>query len=182
MWFLLRVLCFVGRWLHIVLNPTTSQEVQPFGISESDLADRFDGAFIHYGDKNLASEARYAVTPYIFIKVNAEFFERTFNTFNPTYPKEVADESEFVTANSSVDLKRGRHLGEHTRPWLEHNKWGWAKSHISWDSRRLPGKLVYAEELEGQKHPRISPSNTWLLSNIAKDKKTWATFTSRFLT
>ena len=155
------------------------QELQPFGISESDLAEPFDDrVFIYYGDLNTRSTARYTVIPYIFIKVKADFFERTRVE---GYSRQVnAEASRFVTENSLPEVRRQYHVGEHALPWLEHTCWDWVKSSISFEGK--PSEVQY-DELDGHREPRISDSNRDILITIERDQPDlWRDFTNRFLT
>eukprot|EP00435_Cladocopium_sp_Y103_P061975 s936_g23.t1 len=156
------------------------EELQPFGISESDLAEPFDDrVFIYYGDLNVRNTARYTVTPYIFIKVKADFFERTRVE---GYSKQVnAEASHFVTENSSPEVRRQYHLGEHALPWLEHTHWSWVRSSIS--SEGKPNEVQYIDELHDHPEPRISDTNRNIFITMERDRPDlWLDFTNRFLT
>ena len=167
-----------SRWPVEWVSPNQCQELEPFGVSESDLAEPFDDrVFIYYGDLNARNTARYTVIPYIFIKVQADFFEKTRVE---GYSKQVhAEASRFVTENSLPEVRRQYHLG-HALPWLEHTHWGWVKCSISPEGK--PSEVQY-DELDGYCEPRISDSNRNILITMERDQPDlWRDFTNRFLT
>jgi hypothetical protein len=97
------------------------------------------------------------------------------------YSRQVnAEASRFVTENSLPEVRRQYHLGEHALPWLEHTRWGWVKSSISFEGK--PSEVQY-DELDGHREPRISDSNRNILITIERDQPDlWRDFTNRFLT
>ena len=155
------------------------QEMRPFGISEKDLAEPEpfnERSFVYYYDLGHINTARYQVIPYLFVKVTADFFRATFRASGATngYLKEV-DEAQFLTNKSNKALIRQYHLGEHHIPWLEHQKWGWAKSDVS----GVPGEVFFVDELkDGDK--KLSKLDKDLLEQIFKSGS-WPEFARRFL-
>lgn len=153
--------------------------MRPFGVSERDLAEPFnERSFVYYGHINTDRKAKYQVIPYLFVKVTASFFRATCRAGGATngYLKEV-DETKFITNKSDPELVRQYHLGEHDIPWLEHKKWGWAKS----DASNGVGKVLFADDLEDHTRTNVCHLDKDLLKKMRKDEPLWKEFERRFL-
>eukprot|EP00435_Cladocopium_sp_Y103_P042457 s266_g11.t1 len=157
------------------------EEVHAFGISESDLAEPFDDRVFMYCKAFDQPNSKYAVIPYVFVKVKEGFFRSTFETEATTEQRYLMEVDErlrgFVTDRSDKDLKRQHHMGDGSR-WLEHSKWGWARAKCP-VSR--PGKLSYAQLVAGQKQPKVCFLDVDVLIRMSQSRGQWAEFTSRFL-
>ena len=159
----------------------------PFGVDSSILSIlSFDGQhpLVFWGNKDV-TKSRYAITPYVFFKVEAEFFKKTFKTGLENYPKEVKEEelpSNFVTSRSPSELKRQFHLEENDLVFIEHTSWNWAGCEIGAAPDCQPGKLSLADELPTGRSSKMKQTDKLLLINMKRDRGTWKDFVQKFLT